>query len=107
MSLASIGSLVGGALILSAFIALQLDRVEPDDRRYLALNTSGAVVLLVSALLAQLWGFVVLNVVWAGASAWGLLHGSGHEESPDQSTTSPSAAPSGLLLSRESTDDSL
>ena len=75
MSLASIGSLVGGALILAAFIALQSGRVDADDRRYLALNAGGAVVLVASALLAQLWGFVVLNVVWAGASAWGLVHG--------------------------------
>ena len=74
MSLASAGSLVGGALILAAFIALQLGRVDADDRRYLTLNTGGAVVLVASALLAQLWGFVVLNVVWAGASAWGLVH---------------------------------
>ena len=72
MSLASIGSLVGGALILAAFIGLQLGRVDAEDRLYLALNVSGACVLVVSALLAQLWGFVVLNVVWAGASAWGL-----------------------------------
>ena len=73
MSPASIGSLVGGALILAAFIALQLGRVDADDRRYLALNAVGAVVLVASALLAELWGFVVLNVVWAGASAWGLM----------------------------------
>ena len=74
MSLASIGSLVGGALILSAFLALQLHRVDADDRRYLALNASGAIVLVASALLAKLWGFVILNVVWACASAWGLTH---------------------------------
>ena len=72
MSLASTGSVVGGALILTAFLALQLGRVDANDRRYLALNTVGAAVLVASALLAQLWGFVVLNVVWAGASAWGL-----------------------------------
>ena len=75
MSLASGGSLVGGALILVAFIALQLGRMDAGDRRYLMLNTVGAVVLVASALLAELWGFVVLNVVWAGASAWGLVRG--------------------------------
>jgi hypothetical protein len=80
MSLAGIGSLVGGALILAAFIALQLGRVDAEDRRYLALNTGGAIVLVASALLAQLWGFVVLNVVWASASAWGLLRGRVHGE---------------------------
>ena len=81
MSLAAAGSLVGGALILAAFIALQLGRVDATDRRYLALNTGGAVVLVASALLAELWGFVVLNVVWAAASAWGLLRGRPHSSS--------------------------
>jgi hypothetical protein len=75
MSLASIGSLAGGALILAAFLGLQLRRVDVDDRRYLALNAGGAVVLVASALLARLWGFVVLNVVWGGASAWALVRG--------------------------------
>jgi ethanolamine transporter EutH len=72
VSLASVGSLVGGALILTAFLALQLGRLDSADRRYLALNVVGGVVLVVSALMAQLWGFVMLNVVWAGASAWAL-----------------------------------
>jgi ethanolamine transporter EutH len=74
MSLASIGSLVGGALILAAFIALQLGRVDAEDRRYQVLNLVGGIVLVASALLAELWGFVVLNVVWAAASAWALTH---------------------------------
>lgn len=80
MSLASIGSIVGGALILAAFIALQLGRVDAEDRRYLTLNLGGAIVLVASALLAELWGFVVLNVVWAAASAWGLARGRVREE---------------------------
>jgi len=82
MSLASIGSLVGGALILAAFIALQLGRVDAEDRRYQMLNLSGAIVLVAAALLAQLWGFVVLNVVWAGASAWALAHRASTPEHP-------------------------
>lgn len=75
MSSASIGSLVGGALILAAFIALQLGRADANDRGYLALNTVGAIVLVASAVSAELWGFVVLNVVWAAASGWGLARG--------------------------------
>ena len=75
MSLASISSIVGGALILAAFLALQLGRLDAQDRRYLVLNVTGSVVLVASALLAQLWGFVVLNVVWAAASAWALARG--------------------------------
>ena len=45
--------------------------MDAEDRRYQVLNLSGAIVLVAAALMAQLWGFVVLNVVWAGASAWG------------------------------------
>ena len=82
MSLASIGSLVGGALILAAFIALQLGRVDAEDRRYQVLNFTGAIVLVAAALLAQLWGFVVLNVVWAGASAWALAHRTSASQHP-------------------------
>jgi hypothetical protein len=88
MSLASAGSLVGGALILTAFIGLQVGRMNADDRRYLALNTGGAVVLVASALLARLWGFVVLNVVWASASAWGLVHGRVHRDDLRKHSTS-------------------
>ena len=88
--MASIGSLVRGALILAAFIALQLGRVVADDRRYLAFIAGGAVVLVASALLAQLWGFVVLNVVWAVASAWGLVRGRGDGEDLQGRSLSPS-----------------
>jgi hypothetical protein len=48
--------------------------MDAEDRRYLALNLSGGIVLVGSALLAELWGFVMLNVVWAATSAWGLMH---------------------------------
>ena len=82
MSLASIGSLIGGALILAAFIALQLGRVDAEDRRYQVLNLTGAIVLIAAALLAELWGFVVLNVVWAGASAWALAHRTPSSQQP-------------------------
>ena len=55
----------------------------------MAKGTVSAVVLVGSALAAQLWGFVVLNVVWAGASAWGLVHHRVHaEDVRDRSTPS-------------------
>ena len=73
MSLAVICSIIGGALILAAFIALQLGRVTADNLVYLALNAGGSGVLVASALLAELWGFLVLNLVWGGVSAWGLV----------------------------------
>jgi hypothetical protein len=64
--------IVGALLILTAFAAVQLRRMRPDSRLYLALNLVGSVILAVLALVASQWGFVLLESVWAVFSAWGL-----------------------------------
>jgi len=63
---------VGAVLILIAFTAVQLERMRPDSRLYLALNLAGSAILAVLALLGSQWGFVLLESVWAVVSAWGL-----------------------------------
>ena len=63
---------VGALLILVAFTAVQLQRMRPDSRLYLALNLVGSAVLAVLAFLGSQWGFVLLESVWAVVSAWGL-----------------------------------
>jgi hypothetical protein len=63
---------VGAVLILIAFTAVQLERMRPDSRLYLALNLAGSAILAVLALLGAQWGFVLLESVWAIVSAWGL-----------------------------------
>lgn len=65
--------IVGALLILAAFTAVQLERMRPDSRLYLALNLAGSAILAVLAVSAQQWGFVLLEGVWAIVSAWGLL----------------------------------
>lgn len=64
--------IVGALLILAAFTAVQLERMRPDSRLYLALNLGGSAILAVLAVAAQQWGFVLLEGVWAVVSAWGL-----------------------------------
>ena len=64
--------IVGALLILTAFAAVQLERMRPDSRLYLALNLVGSVILAVLAVIASQWGFVLLEGVWAVFSAWGL-----------------------------------
>jgi hypothetical protein len=64
---------VGAVLILVAFTAVQLERVRPDSRVYLALNLVGSAILAVLALLGSQWGFVLLESVWAVVSGWGLI----------------------------------
>lgn len=64
--------IVGALLILVAFGAVQFERMRPDSRLYLALNLVGSAILAVLAVIAQQWGFVLLESVWAIVSAWGL-----------------------------------
>jgi len=65
--------IVGALLILAAFTAVQLERMRPDSRLYLALNLAGSAILAVLAVSAEQWGFVLLEGVWAIVSAWGLV----------------------------------
>jgi membrane-bound ClpP family serine protease len=64
--------IVGALLILTAFTAVQLERMRPDSRLYLALNLVGSAILAVLAVLSSQWGFVLLEGVWALVSGWGL-----------------------------------
>ena len=64
--------ILGALLILTAFAAVQLERMRPDSRLYLTLNLLGSAILAVLALAASQWGFVLLEGVWAIFSVWGL-----------------------------------
>jgi hypothetical protein len=64
---------VGALLILSAFAAMQLGAMDPRSRAYLGLNLAGSAVLAVLAFDERQWGFLLLEVVWAAVSLWGLL----------------------------------
>jgi hypothetical protein len=65
--------IVGALLILAAFTAVQLERMDPSSRLYLTLNLVGSAILAVLALASSQWGFVLLETVWAIVSAFGLV----------------------------------
>jgi hypothetical protein len=67
-------------LILAAFIAAQRGLMSPRSLVYLWLNLVGSAILAVLAALDSNWGFLLLEGVWALASAWSLLElARGHE----------------------------
>ena len=65
--------IVGAALILIAYVAAQMERLDPQSRLYLTLNLVGSIILAVLAASGSQWGFLMLEFAWAIVSAWGLV----------------------------------
>lgn len=65
--------LAGAAMILLAFLALQLGRTHPGRPGYLVLNLVGATLLAVEAGRTGQIGFFALEGTWALASGVALL----------------------------------
>jgi hypothetical protein len=72
-AMADVLQLIGAVLILVPFAAVQLGRMRSDAVSYLVLNLAGSLLLAGLALDGRQWGFLLLEVVWALVSAWGLL----------------------------------
>ena len=64
---------VGAALILTAYVAAQVERMDPQSRVYLSLNLVGSIILAVLAAIGAQWGFLLLETAWAIVSLWGLI----------------------------------
>ncbi len=65
--------IVGALFILVAYAAAQFGAMSQHSRVYLVLNLIGSAVLAVLAFYEELWGFLLLETVWAGVSFWGLI----------------------------------
>jgi NADH:ubiquinone oxidoreductase subunit 6 (subunit J) len=66
-------SLVGAVLILTAFVAQQLRRLESQTKTYQILNLIGGFCLTVTAIAARQYGFILLEGTWAVVSGWALV----------------------------------
>lgn len=65
--------IVGAVLILVAYGAAQIERLDPQSRLYLGLNLAGSLILGVLAAGTAQWGFLLLEGAWSLISLWGLL----------------------------------
>lgn len=63
----------GALLILAGFAAAQFGWLAVSSRAYLVLNLVGSVILTYLAWHEELWGFLLLEVVWAAVSLWSLV----------------------------------
>ena len=66
-------SMIGAAMILTAFYASQRGKLGREDRAYNALNFVGSALLTWIATVDRRWGFIVLEGSWALLSLWPLL----------------------------------
>lgn len=73
MTLVDLVEIAGSLLILAAFVAAQLGRLNPRSLGYLLLNLAGSSALAVIALLQSGWGFLLLEGTWAIVSGGALL----------------------------------
>ena len=65
--------IAGALLILSGFVLAQVRVLDPQSLRYLVVNLAGSVILTIDAWREAQWGFLLLELVWAIVSAWGLI----------------------------------
>jgi hypothetical protein len=65
--------IVGAIVILIAFGLAQLGRLDLRSYPYLILNVVGAGILAIDAWRNDLWGFLLLEIVWGVVSLWGLV----------------------------------
>lgn len=66
-------SLVGAALVLAAYLALQRGVLLPRSLAYNALNFVGAALLTYVAIKDRRAGFIILEGAWALLSLMGML----------------------------------
>ena len=65
--------IAGAIAILVAFGLAQLGKLDLRSYPYLVLNVVGAGILTVDAWRNELWGFLLLEIVWTAVSLLGLV----------------------------------
>ena len=64
--------LIGAMLIVGAYLAYTQGRLRLDSVHFLGMNMVGAAILTIVAAIDRLYGFLILELVWAWVSARGF-----------------------------------
>lgn len=73
MDLTTIIGVIGASIVLIAFVLNQFGKLSTESKTYDFLNMIGPAFLVVYSHLLESYPFLVLNVVWATASAMSLF----------------------------------
>lgn len=74
-------SLAGAVLILAAYAALQMGRLDPKSRAFNLMNFVGSALLTWVAVVDRRAGFILLEATWALLSLWPLVRGAASNKS--------------------------
>ena len=66
-------SLGGAILVLIAFAANQLERMERESMVYQLLNLIGGTALCIAAVASRQYGFILLEGCWSLVSLWTVI----------------------------------
>ena len=64
--------LIGAAVLLLGYALSQTGRIKTDSLPYLLFNAIGSLLLLIDAVRAMQWGFIILEAAWFLFSLPGL-----------------------------------
>jgi len=73
--LVDISGWIGMALILLAYILLEMDKIEEETITYNGLNIVGGLTLLVNTVYYKAYPAAGLNIAWAIIGVYGIMRG--------------------------------
>lgn len=79
---AQVASALGATLVLGAYVALQLRRLDRDDPWFNIANALGSFLLGICAVIDLRWGFIVLETVWTVVSLIALVRAHNRRRNP-------------------------
>ena len=65
--------ILGAALIIAAYLLLQINRLKPDGAPYLLMNAAGALFIILSLIFSWNLAAFIIEIFWLLISIYGLI----------------------------------